>query len=356
LEAIYIATRPGTHRDLATQIAQYYGAVDQNRKNKQSDGGGGFLGCYIEKPVGRCAAETEAIVALYAQYGFTVYTAYISRAYARTQALRTLLQDVTVLGSKVVHIRYRLKGTGGARDLHTTTAELPWRLDPKESGGGLIMDVGCHILDRIDYLCGPLIDVQGHAEHRPQHAADTTTTNNNKSNNTMFVVENYCELTAVIGPSSWGAKPNGGCEGATLEMSWDFSLTEESDALDELVFIGSNGRSLKLQGMSPTGSIELIDTDGETIVETIGPFPVPEHTAQRLIQAVTNDLLETKKGRQKTRHDGSNENNANTNATASNDVLSFGDNAIRTQRVIDTMLESYYGGREIGYWERNQAS
>ena len=32
---------------------------------------------------------------------------------------------------------------------------LPWRLIAKQSGGGLIMDKGCHVIDRIDYLFGP---------------------------------------------------------------------------------------------------------------------------------------------------------------------------------------------------------
>ena len=32
---------------------------------------------------------------------------------------------------------------------------LPWRLIAKQSSGGLIMDKGCHVIDRIDYLFGP---------------------------------------------------------------------------------------------------------------------------------------------------------------------------------------------------------
>lgn len=71
---------------------------------------------------------------------------------------------------------------------------------------------------------------------------------------------------------------------------------------------------------------------------------MPEHTAQRLIQAVTNDLIDRKIKKE-----------PHTNNRRADDVLSFGDNAIRTQMVIDTMLESYYGGREIGYWSRSDS-
>lgn len=34
-------------------------------------------------------------------------------------------------------------------------------------------------------------------------------------------------------------------------------------------------------------------------------------------------------------------------------ALSRGDNAFRTSKVLDTILSSYYGGREIGYWDRS---
>jgi predicted dehydrogenase len=35
--------------------------------------------------------------------------------------------------------------------------DLPWRLMPDFSGGGLIMDVGCHAIDMMDFLVGPLV-------------------------------------------------------------------------------------------------------------------------------------------------------------------------------------------------------
>jgi len=59
-----------------------------------------------------------------------------------------------------------------------------------------------------------------------------------------------------------------------------------------------------------------------------------EHTAQPMIQVVTNDLL----------------------GLHSHECLSNGDNALRTQRVLDAALNSYYGGREIGFWTRVQSS
>ena len=50
------------------------------------------------------------------------YTAYISRAYPRTQAVRQLLNGGAV-GDRVTEIRYRLCGTGGARDVDNTSTK-----------------------------------------------------------------------------------------------------------------------------------------------------------------------------------------------------------------------------------------
>mmetsp|Transcript_29712 Transcript_29712/g.63639 ORF Transcript_29712/g.63639 Transcript_29712/m.63639 type:complete len:470 (-) Transcript_29712:186-1595(-) len=313
LEAVYVATRPGTHAEIATRVAE------------------AGLACYVEKPVGRCAIETKELTEVFESRGLPLYTAYISRAYERTQAVRQLMRD-GVLGDKLVKVGYSLRGTGGARDM--ATKDLPWRLDPGQSGGGLIMDVGCHVLDRIDYLCGPLEQAKGTAEHR-----GSTGANNDDG---IPVVENYCHATAVVGSSAMASIPDGGCEGATVDLTWDFSSTDEKDAVDELRFSGSNGRTLTMAGMSPNGPIDVIDKDGSTVLRSLN-FDTPEHTAQRLIQAVTNNLLDRK--------------TMTTQEADSKraDFLSFGENAIRTQIVIDTMLESYYGGREIGYWSRSDS-
>jgi 1,5-anhydro-D-fructose reductase (1,5-anhydro-D-mannitol-forming) len=295
LDAIYISTRPGTHLEVGKQVAAAGKA------------------CYVEKPVGRCAEETIELDKVFREAGLPLYTAYISRAYERTQALKQLLQD-DVIGEKLERIQYTLRGSGGARGMDGKGV-LPWRLDPESSGGGLLLDVGCHVLDRIDYLCGPLEQLQGTAENR---------------NTQKIPVEDFCHLSASIGKSSRASMRNG-YEGATVECTWDFESNESE--IDELVFVGSNG-SLKMAGMSPDGPIRILGTDGTVRREL--SFDKPEHTAQRLIQAVTDDLLRKK----------------NNNKNARPDFLSFADNAIRTQKVIDEILEEYYGGREIGYCDR----
>lgn len=316
LDAIYVSTRPGTHVEICQKVA---------------DAG---LACYVEKPVGRCGKETEAIVTMFQKANIPLYTAYISRAYDRTQTVRKLLQD-GILGTSIIDISYTLIGTGGARGMDVTdkNQSLPWRLDVSQSGGGLIMDVGCHILDRIDYLCGPLVNVIGTAENR---------------NSPTIPVEDYVTLTATIGPSTWSSMP--GTVGAKVNCTWDFAppnneedtaaTTKTTGLVDELKFVGNNGKTLQMAGMDPAGSIFVIGADGKTIEQEL-TFDMPEHTAQQLIQAMTDELRglfddEDDKNRKRYRPD----------------YLSYGDNAIRTSKVLDTVLNTYYGNRDIGFWDR----
>ena len=42
--------------------------------------------------------------------------------------------------------------------------EEGWRFDPLKSGGGVIIDLGAHVIDMLHYLCGPLSSVQGMGE------------------------------------------------------------------------------------------------------------------------------------------------------------------------------------------------
>ena len=45
-------------------------------------------------------------------------------------------------------------------------ADLPWRLQPEISGGGLFVDMGSHTLDLLDWLLGPVTRVSGVAANQ----------------------------------------------------------------------------------------------------------------------------------------------------------------------------------------------
>lgn len=312
IDAVYVATRPGTHLEICRDVIERITAGG-------ASGSATIKALYVEKPVGRCGAETEEIVKLAGRNNIRLYTAYISRAYERTQCVRKLLQDGAV-GDKVTDITYRLVGTGGARGMDSASLELPWRLQAKQSGGGLIVDVGCHVLDRIDYLCGPLVEVAGTAENRNSPFQD---------------VEDYVEINATIGrmESNGNYWEGGTCssEGAKVSCTWDFSGTQPGE-VDELIIAGPAG-SIRMVAMSPSLPISVCDSGGQ-VARTFS-FEAQEHTAQNMIQAVTDDLR---------------------GLTGDMRMLSKGDNAARTSKVIDEALKGYYGNREIGFWDEEPSS
>eukprot|EP00565_Helicotheca_tamesis_P002187 CAMPEP_0185734820 /NCGR_PEP_ID=MMETSP1171-20130828/23547_1 /TAXON_ID=374046 /ORGANISM="Helicotheca tamensis, Strain CCMP826" /LENGTH=398 /DNA_ID=CAMNT_0028404923 /DNA_START=334 /DNA_END=1530 /DNA_ORIENTATION=- len=310
LDAVYVATPPATHLDVCQQVAKA-GKV-----------------CYVEKPCGRCGWETEEIIKAFdskqqQQQQEQLFTAYISRAYKRTDVMKTLLRQGTI-GDKVTSITYNLKGMGGARGVEDDTA---WRLDARKSGGGLIMDVGCHVIDRIDYLFGPLVDIKSVAKRRQQPSLTTS----RKAQLAVTEVEDYVSMTAKIKSCDWTVIDS---VGASVNCVWDFCSDDDDDGpLDELVISGPKG-SIQMAAMSPSLPISVLDDSGN-VVKTF-TFEQPEHTAQNLIQLVTDEIRGAKK------HDDGTDIRA----------PSRGENALRTSKVLDAVLSGYYGGREDKFWNR----
>ncbi len=162
IDAYYIATPPGKHVYMAMKVATV--AVDNG------------AAVYIEKPVGRSYEETATISASLQARGIPLYTAYTSRASPRTMAVKEALESGRI--GQLVNITYRLSGLDASLDTGSvqeggvegqppsTSQTLPWRLQADVSGGGLFVDVGCHLLDRLDFIAGPLLNVRGQALNR----------------------------------------------------------------------------------------------------------------------------------------------------------------------------------------------
>merc|ERR1719281_792440 len=96
------------------------------------------------------------MVKAFGRAGVPLFVAFYRRAYPRFQKLRRMLHDDAVIG-EVTKVSYHM--TKEAKHWKTR----PWRLNPEDSGGGLFMDLGCHALDMMDFLFGPLKDVEGSA-------------------------------------------------------------------------------------------------------------------------------------------------------------------------------------------------
>ncbi len=236
VDAVYIATPLGNHRDLALAVAE------------------AGKPCYVEKPMARTHAECLEMIQAFRSAGTPLFVAYYRRCLPRFTAVKDLI-DRNQLG-RLTTISYHLKSNAYRT---VDPAYLPWRLQPEHSGGGLLWDLGSHLLDLLDHLLGPLQDVSGHSENVSQclHLPDQT------------------RLTFRT------------ADGAQGEAHWDFASETSTD-------------SIQITGEH--GSVQLSCFGNEPVVghTTDGPFecilPNPPHVHQPLVQTLVDELrnLDTK--------------------------------------------------------------
>lgn len=141
VDIVYIATPPGSHLEYALATIAAGKPV------------------YIEKPMARNWDECHIINEAAQKRGIAVYVAYYRRSLDYFIKVKEIL-DSGSLG-KLLHVN--LQQYFPARDEDRLPHQLPWRLIPKESGGGYFHDMGCHALDILFYLFGDPVEVTGKA-------------------------------------------------------------------------------------------------------------------------------------------------------------------------------------------------
>jgi predicted dehydrogenase len=156
VDAVYVATPPSSHRAYALQAAAAGKPV------------------YVEKPMAMDEAEARAMVDACAAARVPLFVAYYRRALPRFLAVKRLLDERAIGRVRLVRVVHDqppgpAEAAGGGA--------LPWRVRPEVSGGGLFVDVGCHTLDLLDFLLGPISDVSGDARNAGglYEAEDTVT-------------------------------------------------------------------------------------------------------------------------------------------------------------------------------------
>ena len=271
VDAVYIATPPGSHLQLAV-------AVSEAGKP-----------CYVEKPMARNLTECNFMLTAFGLSKIPLFVAYYRRALPRFLLAKEFL-DAEKIGA-IVSVSY---GFASGRDNRLDPDSLPWRLKAADAGGGVFLDMGCHTLDILDFLLGPLENVKGSATR-----ADS-----------RYLVEDAVQMTFATG------------RGATGTASWDF--TGAAPAADRITIRGERGEiRLSTFGNEP---VELQTDSGTEMFDR----PNPPHIQQPLIQTIVDELNGVGK------------------------CPSAGTSAARTSRVMDTVLNSYYNGREDAFWLRPQ--
>ena len=120
----------------------------------------------------RSYQECYQIVDAFKAAGLPLYVAYYRRGHDRWMKARQVILD-GLLG-RVTSVDYRLwRGDHLQAD---SAAQLGWRVDAKASGGGIFMDMGCHVVDILQFLLGSLSHVSGDAVRcagQPQGSVET---------------------------------------------------------------------------------------------------------------------------------------------------------------------------------------
>ena len=165
---MYVASPPASHMELAL-LACAAGKP-----------------CLVEKPLARTAEESRMIVDAFEKAGVPLFVSYYRRGQPRFLKARELvasgvlgeLTDIVYRQSRSDHVSFEQPTSDGslsnAAKLNSQEGRmsLPWRLRPEIAGGGLVMDVGCHALDVIDYIAGPLQAASGMAWKRGNFPSD----------------------------------------------------------------------------------------------------------------------------------------------------------------------------------------
>jgi predicted dehydrogenase len=134
--AVYIATPPSSHRELALRVA----AAGKP--------------CLVEKPMARSYAECIEMIDAFRQRDVPLWVAYYRRALPRFLKVRELLREGAIGRVTAVHIDV-------SDVLPASAGELGWRVDPEIAGAGLFFDLGSHCFDLVDFLAGPIVSAAG---------------------------------------------------------------------------------------------------------------------------------------------------------------------------------------------------
>ncbi|GAB4029635.1 Gfo/Idh/MocA family protein [Spirosoma jeollabukense] len=234
VNAIYVATPPGSHADYAIRAMRAGKPV------------------YVEKPMARNAAECEAMNQVSRETGMPLFVAFYRRALPYFLKIKELV-DTNAIGD-IRYVRVQLNWQPAARELGEGP-EPNWRVSPDISGGGLFHDLASHQFDFLEYVLGPIKTASGISRNQAGlYEADD------------IVMANFEFESGALGTGSW-------C----------FTVNKEQ-RLEQTEFIGSKGK-LTFSFFEKY----FIRVETEMGVENYD-IPFPEHVQQPLIDLIVRDL------------------------------------------------------------------
>ena len=228
VDAVYIATPPSSHRELALKVA----AAGKP--------------CLVEKPMAASYAECMEMIQAFRVAEQPLWVAYYRRALPRFLKVRELLRGGAIGRVTSVHVYV-------SDPLATGDTAKAWRFHPEISGAGLFLDLACHYFDIIDFLLGQVTAAHGFAVNTggTYPAEDVTVAS--------FQVGNDVLGTGI----------------------WNFNAPE---SVDSITFTGSTGQ---LTTAVRADADVMVTRDGH---QNTYRFRNPAHVHQPLIQTIVDEL------------------------------------------------------------------
>jgi predicted dehydrogenase len=264
VNAVYIATPPDSHAEYTLLAASAGKPV------------------YVEKPMARTFAECTQMVNACAAANVPLFVAYYRRCLPNFVKIKELLQANVIGDIRFVNIQLYFPSGELESD------NMPWRVDPAISGGGLFYDLASHQLDLLDYFLGPVEAAKGIAANQAGlYPAED------------IVCASFAFKNGILG--------NG---------VWCFTVAERNKT-DYMEIVGSKGK-IYFSCFDLTVPVTVDTTSGSQNFS----FLMPAHIQQPLIQTIVGEL----QGRGK--------------------CLSTGISAARTAKVIDEIMQDWQADKQ----------
>ena len=228
VDAVYIATPPSSHCELALKVAAAAKA------------------CLVEKPMAMNHAECLLMVDAFESAERPLWVAYYRRALPRFLKVRELLRANVIGTLTSVHVKV-------TDPLATGDAAKAWRFNTDIAGAGLFLDLASHYFDIIDFLVGPITAAAGFPLNTggSYEAEDVTAT--------AFQIRGKVAGTGV----------------------WNFNASGSGDSI---VFTGSHG---EIATAVRADEDVVVTREGQP---NLYRFRNPPHVHQPLIQTIVNEL------------------------------------------------------------------
>ncbi len=227
VEAVYIATPPSSHCELALAVA----AAGKP--------------CLVEKPMAMNHGECVRMIDAFTARGVPLWVAYYRRALPRFLIVRDLLAANAIGTVTSVHVAV-------TKPL-ATTERSNWRFDPAIAGAGLLFDLGSHCVDLLDFFLGPITGIAGFPINTAAaYGAEDVTA-------AAFIFGSHVVATGI----------------------WNFNAGSASDTM---TFTGTEGE-LETPIFSDT---DVIVTRGRE--RQVHAVRYPAHVHQPLIQTIVDEL------------------------------------------------------------------